>query len=144
MLWVSLVAQLVKNPPAMWETWVQSLDWEDPLKKGKAMHSSILAWRVPWTVDHQVLLSMGILQTRILAWVTCPPPGDLPNPGIIPRSSTLQADSLPSEPPGKPKIAGVGNLSLLWGIFLTQESNQGLLHFRQMFYKLSQKGSPSL
>ena len=43
----SLVAQLVKNPPAMWETWVQSLGWEDPLEKGKATHSSILAWRIP-------------------------------------------------------------------------------------------------
>ena len=41
--WASLVAQLVKNPPAMWETWVQSLGWEDPLEKGKATHSSILA-----------------------------------------------------------------------------------------------------
>ena len=46
----SLIAQLVKNPPAMWETWVQSLGWEDPLEKGKATHSSILAWRIPWTV----------------------------------------------------------------------------------------------
>ena len=46
----SLVAQMVKNPPAMWETWVQSLGWEDRLEKGKATHSSILAWRVPWTV----------------------------------------------------------------------------------------------
>ena len=41
--WASLVAQLVKNPPALWETWVQSLGWEDPLEKGKATHSSILA-----------------------------------------------------------------------------------------------------
>ena len=48
--WVSLVAQLVKNPPPMWETWVQSLGWEDPLEMGKATHSSILAWRMPWTV----------------------------------------------------------------------------------------------
>ena len=48
--WVSLVAQLVKNPPAMQETWVQSLGWEDPLEKGKATHSSILAWRIPRTV----------------------------------------------------------------------------------------------
>ena len=47
--WASPVAQLVKNPPAMWETWVQSLGWEDPLEKGKATHSSILAWRIPWT-----------------------------------------------------------------------------------------------
>ena len=46
----SLVVHLVKNLPAMWETWVQSLGWEDPLEKGKATHSSILAWRIPWTV----------------------------------------------------------------------------------------------
>ena len=45
----SVVAQLVKNLPAMWETWVRSLGWDDPLKKGKATHSSILAWRIPWT-----------------------------------------------------------------------------------------------
>ena len=48
---VSLVAQLVKNPPAVWETWVQSLGLEDPMEKEKATHSSILAvWRIPWTV----------------------------------------------------------------------------------------------
>jgi len=48
--WVSLVAQLVRNPPAMQETWVQSLGWEDPLEKGKATLSSILIWRIPWTI----------------------------------------------------------------------------------------------
>ena len=48
--WASLVAQLVKNLPAMQETWVCSVGWEDPLEKGKATHSSILAWRIPWTV----------------------------------------------------------------------------------------------
>ena len=49
--WASLVSQLEKNPPAMQETWVQSLGWEHPLEKGKATHSSILAWRIPWTVQ---------------------------------------------------------------------------------------------
>ena len=53
----SLVAQLVKNPPAMQETWVQSLGWEDLLEKGKATHSSILAWRIPWTAVHGVTKS---------------------------------------------------------------------------------------
>ena len=48
--WASLLAQLVKNPSAMRETWVRSLGWEDPLEKGEATHSSILAWRIPWTV----------------------------------------------------------------------------------------------
>ena len=55
----SLVAQLVKNLPAMRETWVQSLGWEDPLEKGMATHSSILAWRTPWTVQ-----SMGTQRVR--------------------------------------------------------------------------------
>ena len=48
--WAFQVAQLVKSPPAMQKTWVQTLGWEDPLEKGKATHSSILAWRIPWTV----------------------------------------------------------------------------------------------
>ena len=53
----SLVAQLVKNPPTMRETWVRSLGWEDPLEKGKATHSSILAWRIPWTTVQGVAKS---------------------------------------------------------------------------------------
>ena len=48
--WASLVAQLVKDPTAIQETWVRSLGWEDPLEKGNATHSSILAWRIPWTL----------------------------------------------------------------------------------------------
>ena len=63
-----------------------------------------------------------------------PSPGDLPTPGIKPRSPTLQADSLPAEPPGKPKNTRVGSLSLLQRIFLTQESSQGLLHCRWILY----------
>ena len=51
------MAQLVKNPPAMQETWVQSPGWEDPLEKGKATHSGILGWRVPWTTAHGVTKS---------------------------------------------------------------------------------------
>ena len=67
--------------------------------------------------------------------------GNLPNPGIEPRSPVLQADSLPSEPPGKPKNTGVGNLSLLQWIFLTQELNWGLLHCRWILYQLNYQGS---
>ena len=69
---------------------------------------------------------------------------DLPNPGIQPRSPALQTDSLPSEPPGKPKNIGAGSLSLLQGIFLTQESTQGLLHCRWILYQLSYQGSLGL
>ena len=57
--WVSLVAQTVKYPPEMQETHVQSLGWEDPLEKGMATHSSILAWRIPWTEEPGGLQSMG-------------------------------------------------------------------------------------
>ena len=53
--WASLVVPLVENPPAMWETWVRSLGWEDPLEKGTATHSSILAWRIPWTIQSMEL-----------------------------------------------------------------------------------------
>ena len=55
----SLVAQLVKNPPETWETWVQSLGWDDPLEKGMATHFSILAWRIPWTEEPGRLQSVG-------------------------------------------------------------------------------------
>ena len=55
--WASLVTQLVKNPPAVWETWAQSLGWEVPLEKGMATHSNILAWRIPWTTVHGVAKS---------------------------------------------------------------------------------------
>ena len=59
--------------------------------------------------------------------------GDLPNPGIEPTAPELQVDSLPAEPQGKPKNTGVGSLSLLQGIFLTQKLNWGLLCCRQFF-----------
>ena len=57
--WALLVAQLVKNPPAVWETWVQSLGWEDSLEKGKATHFSILAWRTARTIQSMGLQRVG-------------------------------------------------------------------------------------
>ena len=57
--WASLVAQTLKNPPAVQKTWVQSLGWEDPLEKGLAVHSSVLAWGIPWTEEPGRLQSMG-------------------------------------------------------------------------------------
>ena len=65
----------------------------------------------------------------------CPSPGDLPDPGIKPRSPALQSDSLPSEPQGKPKNTGVGSLSFLQWIFPIQELNQGLLLCRRVLYQ---------
>ena len=61
-LGTSLVAQMVKPLPAMQETWVQSLGWEDPLEKEMAAHSGILAWKIPWTAEPGRLLSMGSLR----------------------------------------------------------------------------------
>ena len=75
--------------------------------------------------------------------VSCPPPGDLPNPRIESRSLALQVDFLLSEPPGKPKNTAVGSLSLLLGIFPTQALNWGLLHCKWILYQLSYQGSPN-
>ena len=82
--WASLMAQLVKNLPAMWETWVHSLGWEDPLEEGKATHSCTVAWKIPWTV-----WSMGSQsQTRLSIfhfpwWLSVSNAGDK---GLIPGS----------------------------------------------------------
>ena len=59
-IYASLVAQRLKRLPAMWETWVRSLGWEDPLEKEMATHSSILAWRIPWTEEPGRLQSTGL------------------------------------------------------------------------------------
>ena len=84
----------------------------------------------------------GNLQAKVLEWVApFPSPGDLPRPGIKPRSPTLQVNSLPTEPQGKPKNTGVGSLSLLQWIFPTQELDGGLLHCRQLLYQMSYLGS---
>ena len=85
--------------------------------------------------------SMEFSRPEYWSGLPCLHPGDLPNPGINPRSPVLPADSLPAEPQGKPKNTGVGSLSLLQGIFLTQGSNPGLPHCRQILYPLSHKGS---
>ena len=193
------MAQLVKNLPAMWETWVWSLGWEGPLEKGMATHSSILAWRIPqtwghkeldtteltwkwksiigvrlfatpWTIAHQALPSMGFSRQEYWSGLPFPSPGDLPDPGIKPKSPALEADALTSESPGKPSAmksesesrsvmsdslwahglyspwnspgqnTGMGSLSLLQGIFQTQGSNPGLPHCRRILHQLSHKG----
>ena len=86
----------------------------------------------------------GFFRQEYWSELPCPLPGDLPNSGIKPKSPSLQTDSLPAEPQGKPKSTGVGNLSLLQLIFLTQESNRGLLHCRQILYQLSYQGSDQI
>ena len=68
----SLVAQVVKNPPAVRETWIRSLGWEDPLEEGLATHASIPAWRIPMDSGAWQATVHGILQARILEWVAVP------------------------------------------------------------------------
>ena len=72
--WASLVAQMVKNLSAMRETWVQSLGWEDPLDKGMATHSSILAWRIPWShkeLDMTERISLSVPSPALLTARIC-------------------------------------------------------------------------
>ena len=63
-IWIFPVAQMVESPLAMQETWVQSLGWEDPLEKGMAIHSSVLAWRIPWIEELGGLQFMGLQRAR--------------------------------------------------------------------------------
>ena len=111
-----------------------------------------------WTVALQAPLSMGFSRQEYWSGLPCPPPGDLSNPGIKPVSPALQVDSLPTDhlgdslrphrlysPWNSPgQNTGVGNLSLLQGIFPTQGSNLGLPHCRRILYQLSHKGSPRI
>ena len=85
------------------------------------LFSRVLDSVTPWTAACQAPLAMGFSRQECWSGLPCPPPGDLSNPEIKPRSPALQVDSLPSEPPGKSKNTGVGRLPLLQGIFLTQE-----------------------
>ena len=94
------------------------------------------------TVVHQAPLFMGVLQVRLLERGAMPSSRGSSQPGHGARSPAVWADSLPSEPPGKPKNTGVGSLSLLQGIFLSQELNWGLLNCRRILYQLSYPGKP--
>ena len=105
------------------------------------MLSRVRFFATPWTIAHQAPLSLGFSRQ-----VDCHAllQGIFSIQGIKPRSPALQADSLPPEPPGKPMNTGVVSLSLLQGIFPTQESNQGLVHCRQIPYQLSYQWKPNL
>ena len=121
--WASLVAQMVKCLPAVQETWVPSLGLEDSPGGGHGHYSSILAWRIPRTEEPAGLQSMGLKKSQArpsdchthrtlyfgiciasMDWVAMPSsrPRNHPDLGTEPRSPALQADSSPSEPPGKP------------------------------------------
>ena len=96
----------------------------------------------PWTVATRLLCPWGFSRQEYWSGLPYPPPGDIPKPGIEPRSPPLRVDFLPSETPGEPKKTGVGSWSLLQGNFLTQKSNQGLLHCWWILYQLNHPGSP--
>ena len=101
-------------------------------------HDSLVT---PWTIAHQVPLSMTFSRQEFGSGLPFRSPGDLPNPGIEPRSPALQADSLPSEPPGKPQ-SGLPFPCLR--VFLTQGSNLHLLHWQADSLPLSHQGSPAV
>ena len=115
------------------------LSYEGSFKvKVKVSRTVVSDSTIPWTAAYPAPLSVEF--SRLVG--TLPSAGDLPNPGTEPRFPTLQADSLPVEPQGKPKNTEVGSLSLLQWIFLTQESNWGLLHCRQILYQLALREAP--
>ena len=99
------------------------------------MLSRVRLFATPWTIAHQAPLSM-ILRQEYWNGLPCPPSGDLPDPGIEPKSPTLQVDSLPLSHRESPRILGVDSLTLLQET-LTQELNLSLLHCRQILYQLS-------
>ena len=112
--------------------WLDLLAVQGTLKSLLQLHTSKV-----WTVVLQAPLCMGILQLRILEWVAMLSS----RVSSQPRSPTWQVDSLPSDPPEKPKNTEVSSLSLLQGIFPTQGLNPGLQHCRQTLYYLSHQGS---
>ena len=103
---------------------------------------SVSSSAMPNSWDPMYYTTHEILQARILECVAVPSSKGSSQPRDEPRSPTLQADSLPSEPLGKLKNAWVGSLSFFQQIFLTQESNRGLLHCREILYWLSYQGIP--
>ena len=107
-------------------------------QKESQSHSITSDSATPWTIQ-----SLEFSRPEYSSGQPFRSPGDLPNPRIEPRSPTLQTDSLPAKPQGKPKNTGVGSHSVLQGIFSTQELNLSLLHCRQILYQLATRESLS-
>ena len=127
--WASLVAQTVKNLSAMQETWVRSLGWEDPLEKGKATHSTILAWRIPWTIHgvaksqtrlsdlhfHIHLAFLQLWQVGATVWLQC--------------SCFSPWQLLLLQNMGSVVVAHGLSCPSTWGVFLDQGLNLYILHW---------------
>ena len=167
------MAQKLKNLPIMKETQVRSLDWDHPLGKEMANHSSALAWKILWTEEPGWLQSMEMQRVRnnwltnillfkklvvktniimvlfLVIIINC----------VVFSHSVVSDSSQPRDwtwvsysvggfftiwATGKPKNIGVGNLSLLQGIFPTHESNWCILHCLWILYKLNYQGSPRI
>ena len=112
---------------------------------GSSVHGIFQARILEWVaISFSKTLFPGFLRPEYWSGYPFPSPGDISNPRIEPRSPTLQTDSLPAEPQGKSKNTGVGILSLLQGIYLTQKLDQGLLHCRWILYQVSYWGSPKV
>ena len=137
----------------MQETWVWSLGGEDPLEKGMATHSSILAWRIPWTEEPGGLQSMGSQRVRTI-WATNIHTHILRFSEVKQFTWDHTADKVKWKCLSRVLLfeipwtihsmnTGVGSLSLLQGIFPNQGSKPDLLHCRQILYQLSHKGSPA-
>ena len=135
---------------ASWHFLHKDFFWVDAQEKAHAPIAAAKSIQLcptlcnPWTAAHQTPLSMGFFRQEYWSGLPCPLPGDLPNPGIKPRPPALQADSLPSEPPGKLKNTGVGSPSIFQGIFPAQGSNPSLPNCRRILYWLSYQGSPNI
>ena len=118
-------------------TWDSSLVF--PFSRGSESFSENGA---SYILPIRFLCPWGFSRQEYWSGLPCPPPEDHLKPGIKLRSPALQVDSIPSELPGKPKNTGVGSLSFLQEVFLTQELNQGLLYCRHILYHLSYQESP--
>ena len=123
------------------KTWNRSSIVTHSIKTLKMVHTQRWKWKslsCVWLfATPRTIQSVEFSRPEYWSGQPFPSPGDLPNPGIEPRSPTLQVDSLPTQPQGKPKNTGVGSPSFLQWIFPTQESNWGLLHCRWILYQLN-------
>ena len=127
--------------------------WTNLPLTGAPIHLLLRVWKVKVKVPQTFCVTLlksslsgssvhGILQTWILEWEAIPFSTGSSQPNDWTQSFPLQVNSLLAEPPGKPKNTEAGSLSLLQWIFLTQDSNQGLLHCRQILYQLNNQRSP--